>query len=336
MKEGAVAMSDGLERIDIALASDAGYFCGLYVTACSIARYASKNCKLRFHVLDAGVKETDKTTVERNILRFHEDVNFEWIPVSPEMFEGLPKWNGGYMVYTRLLLPRLLPCVDWCIYCDCDFTWMADVAELWRERDDQFAILSTADGTKYTLDVEEEWFKSHNFDIDREKYFCAGLTFFNLRCFRETKLDQRCLELLQLHPPFNDQSVLNITCLGKTKLVNAKWQRFTEVITQEDLDFGCVVHHAGEVPWSKIKSIQAFSDTRLIWHRMNACLNNMTMMQSVRRFFSLWYYIRYRAIAYVFRTPILSWAIKCIACLCGCTGAYAYQMTRARRLCIHE
>lgn len=40
--------------IDIALASDGGYFCGLFVTACCIAKHADKAANLRFNILDGG------------------------------------------------------------------------------------------------------------------------------------------------------------------------------------------------------------------------------------------------------------------------------------------
>lgn len=318
--------------VEIALAADGGYFPGLFVTACSIAEHAAKDVALRFHVLDAGVREEDKRLIERKTLELHPAVAFEWIPVDQKMFEGLPKWNGGYMVYTRLLLPRLLKDVDWCIYCDCDFLWLKDVAELWSERDDQYAMLGTRDGAGWTLDIEGKWFAEHGFAFDRDDYFCAGLTFFNLKKFRDEGIDKKCFEILQLHPPFNDQSVLNITCLGRVKLVPQTWQRFTEVVTQEEVERGVVIHHAGQVPWTKMHWSQQLDDCRLLWHRHHAKYRGISTWRSLRMFYSPARLIAARAITWLFRCPVLTQAMELVAKLGRHPGVYSYQKMRAKRV----
>jgi len=43
-----------MEAIQIALAANAPYFCGMVVTACSIAKSARADCRLVFNILDGG------------------------------------------------------------------------------------------------------------------------------------------------------------------------------------------------------------------------------------------------------------------------------------------
>lgn len=95
---------------------------------------------------------------------------------------------------------------------------------LGRKREN-IALISTWDGAKSTWDVDGGWMKARGFDFSPDDYFCAGLTFFNLKYFREHDLSRRCLELLALKPPFNDQTVLYLATKGKTKLVPLCWQR---------------------------------------------------------------------------------------------------------------
>lgn len=321
-----------MKIIEIGLAANGPYFCGLLVTACSMAMHANKEYTLRFHVLDAGIAAEDKAYVAKKIAEFHPHCVFDWIPVEEKVFEGLPKWNGGYMVYTRLLLPQLLKDIDWCIYCDCDFTWMRDVAELWEMRDDKYAVLSTRDGTGWTLDCEEKWFKAHGFALSREDYFCAGLTFFNLKMFRNEGIDKRCLELLQLHPPFNDQSVLNITCYGRSKLVSSCWQRFTELVSQQELNEGVVIHHAGEVPWTKIRGVVPFSDTRRLWHVMNARLRGISVRESICQYFSKKEYFVHRALFWLLRFRPVAVLLKLLMHAIHHPGVYLFLAVRSRRL----
>lgn len=323
------------KTVEIGLAANGPYFCGLLETACSMAMHANKEYALRFHVLDAGIAEEDKSYVTAKIAEFHPHCVFEWIPVEEKMFEGLPKWNGGYMVYTRLLLPQLLKDIDWCIYCDCDFTWMRDIAELWELREDQYSLISVKDGTKYMLDEEEEWFVKHGFSIDRERYFCAGLTFFNLKKFREEEIDKKCFELLQLHPPYNDQSVLNILCHDSTKLVPQIWQRLTEAVTADEYENGVVIHHAGEVPWKKMpRVISLLSDTRLIWHKMNAKIRGISTWASLRTYFSVGEILYHRALVYIIRCPGIRQVLKWGLCAINHPGVWNLLDIRSRKVSI--
>ena len=43
--------------------------------------------------------------------------------------------------YTRFLVPALTGFRGWAIFCDCDFLWLGDVAELIALRDDRYAVM---------------------------------------------------------------------------------------------------------------------------------------------------------------------------------------------------
>lgn len=43
--------------------------------------------------------------------------------------------------YTRFLVPALAGYRGWAIFCDCDFLWLADIAELFALRDDRYAVM---------------------------------------------------------------------------------------------------------------------------------------------------------------------------------------------------
>ena len=125
-----------METIDIALASDAAYFPGLLVTAASLARAASRSARLRFNVLDGGIGEENLCFLRERLSLEHPHAELRTFPVDDARFKSLRAWNGsGRMAYARLLIPGLLPESEFAIYCDVDFLWMTDVAELWKLRD---------------------------------------------------------------------------------------------------------------------------------------------------------------------------------------------------------
>lgn len=305
-------------RIEIGLAADQGYFCGLLATAGSIAIHARQDVELRYNILDGGICEKDWAYFQERIRHFHSKSSFNRIPVDEKMFEKYPAWNGNRMAYARLLLPETLKDVDWLVYCDVDFTWMRDIAELWEEREDGIALIGTKDGADWTLDREEKWFKKHGYPFDREKYFCSGLCFMNLEEFRKHNLIAKCQEVMSHDDiQYPDQAALNVATWGRTKLVPQVWQRFTEVVTQEEIDKGVVIHHAGEVPWKKLRGpLSMLSDTMLIWHKMNAKIRGISTWASLRTYFLLGEIIYHRTLVYICRCPgirqALRWGLRAI------------------------
>ncbi len=70
--------------------------------------------------------------------------------------------------YTRFLVPSLAEFEGWALFCDCDFLWLGDVAELWALRDPRYAVMcvqhdhrppesTKMDGRAQTLYPRKNW-----------------------------------------------------------------------------------------------------------------------------------------------------------------------------------
>lgn len=291
--------------IDIALAADNGYFGGLLVTACSIAKYADNSVKLRFNILDGGIDNSNWNLLERKVSVFHSYSEIRRILVNDELFQNYPLWHGNRMAYARLILPDALACVDWCIYCDVDFLWMKDIAELWAERENRYTLIGTKDGAQWTLDREKVWFEGNGYQFNPNTYFCSGLCVFNLKAFREQNLINKVEEILKKHPDiqYPDQAALNIVTFGQTKIVSKCWQQFHQDVTAEMVKEGVVIHYAGAIPWKPINiKIGLMSDLMLLWHRMNAEIRGITLWQSLRMYFGVGHILWHRGLRDVLYT----------------------------------
>lgn len=324
-----------MEVIDIALAADGGYFCGLFVTACSIAKHAANDVTLRFNILDGGIEERDWNLLVEKVGGLHSAVEFNRLTVDDEMFADYPDWHGNKMAYARLMLPDALPDPDWCIYCDVDFLWMRDIAELWAERDERYAFIGTMDGAEWTLTREKAWFEKNGYPFDPKTYFCSGLCFFNLKAFREQGLIRKVEGILRKHYDiqYPDQAALNIATFGQTKIVSQIWQRFPERVTQAELNAGCVVHHAGELPWKRVQGYVAIlSDTIMLWHRFNAEIHGISVWQSLRRYNPAVGILYHRALFWLMRCPLVAWPLKFVCNLLRHPGVYGFLECRAKRL----
>lgn len=298
--------------IDIALAANGPYFCGMLVTACSIAKSARKECRLSFNILDGGLADEQKAFMERRVGDFHSDSTFRYLPVNDELFKDYPAWHGNKMAYARLMLPTALPDVDWIVYCDVDFLWLRDIGELWDERDDSLAFIGVQDLSEVTRRSEKKWFEDRGYPFDMDNYFCSGLCFMNLKAFREEKLVDQIMKVLDQHKDiqFPDQAALNIVTWGRRKLVDGRWQRFIANLTRDDVSAGVVIHHAGNLPWKPLgRKIHLLCDATILWHRMNAEIYGLSTWRSLRRWMSASHIIWHRGLYAMLQVP----GVKCLA-----------------------
>ena len=333
--------------IEIALATDANYFCGLLVTAVSLARHASPDADLRFNVLDGGIPDADWADFEEKVCVAHPRSAFRRFRVDDARFAAFPEWNGrSRFTYARLPLPALMPDADWVVYCDVDFLWCADIGELWALRDPRAVVLSTPDGTEDARAREAPWFSARGLAYDFETYFCAGLSFFNLALWRRFGLAEKTLAFLDAHTDVQlaDQSALNAILGGapltpdvvNVKMLPAKWQTMSRFATADDIRRGCVLHYAGDTPWRQAWRTQPLTDLHLLWHAVHGGLRGESADASVARFFPKGA-VRLRR--FVFRlaaAPVLRELVFLAYRLTGRSGYLPWMRACCRRLPVDE
>ena len=278
-----------VETIDIALASDHRYFCGLLVASVSMARHAARDVALRFNVLDGGLTDEDWRTLHEKLQIEHPRVVVRAFRIDESHFGSFPAWSwGSRMAYARLALPELLADAEFVLYCDVDFLWQADVAELWALRDRRHAIQGHPDGWKLTCLRESAWFARNGIPFDPERYVCTGLLVMNLGMWREQGLERKVMAFLSEHPdvPYAEQTAVNavVTDVG---LLPRKWHRFSREMTRLDVGGECAIHFAGDTPWCCNWRAQPLGEAALAWHRFYGNLTGIGTWRSLRRSFPL-------------------------------------------------
>ena len=331
--------------IDIALASDANYACGLLVTAVSMARSASPDAVLRFNVMDGGIPDDMWDDFTFQVRKFHSASEFRRFRVDDTCFNAYPSWSGtGRMTYARFLLPQLLSDIDYVIYCDVDFLWLADVAELWKVRRPNVLAFSTREGKDPTRRIEEPWFAKQGLPYSFDTYICAGLILFNLALCRRLRVIDQARAFLDSHSDVQvaDQSALNAVLGGSTlaegvtnvSFLPARWQVFSGDVTNEFLAEGCVIHYAGAAPWRFAHRRVLLSDALLIWHRLNAEIRHCSVWQSLRSFLPLGRIVLRRLLFLLFATPGirgLCWLMLTLMGHRACVKTFAAECHRLRK-----
>lgn len=278
-----------METIDIALASDHGYFCGLLVTAVSMARHASREVALRFNVLDGGLTAADWEMLHEKLRCAHPHADVRRLVIDETRYATFPAWNcGSRMVYARLELADLLDEEEFVLYCDVDFLWQADVAELWALRDERVVLQGHPDGWELTRERENAWYAAQGLPFDFERYVCTGLLLINLRRYRQEALTAKVMAFLSEHRDvrYVDQTALNVVVPEKG-ILPSKWHRFSRDLRHGEEKGDWAIHFAGDLPWRCIWRAHALNDAAIAWHRFHGELTGVGTWGSLRMFFGV-------------------------------------------------
>jgi lipopolysaccharide biosynthesis glycosyltransferase len=262
------------DMVHIAFSIDDNYAPHCGVAIASMLANVHPNQKLTIHILhdDTLSLENKKSLVSISRNNF---VVFNFIGVNQSDFKRYPN-NRSHIssaTYYRLALHRLLPeNIEKIIYLDADIIVEDNITQLWIELDDQFAAACADEGgilqsRRLKLPV------SHT-------YFNAGVMVFNLKKLRETGADILYLEsflMMKKNIIMQDQDILNLAFLNKTKELPLRWNANGRLFTPNDLEYkysdseaayaalnpGIIHYTDASKPWSK-NCVHPL--TSLYWH----------------------------------------------------------------------
>ena len=255
------------ETVEVAMASDAGYAVGMYVTAASIALYASEDVCLSFTFLDGGIPDVEFNSFIKNLMRCHPSVSYRRIKVDESVYDEFPSWRGNKMAYARFMLINELRDIDFVIYCDVDFLWMKDIAELWKMRDENVVLQAVKD-PGVTTTKEPQWFRDHGYEFNAQTYLCSGFLFMNLKMLREENFEEKAFALIRKHPDFlfADQESFVILLGERTRFLDDSWMRFTTKLKSDDFSKPLVCHFVNDVPWKPSDTLTSgLRDATMAW-----------------------------------------------------------------------
>lgn len=268
--------------VHIALASDQRYFDGLLVTAFSLASYADKNIDLVFHILDGGIEEDSFLMMSRSLSDWHPRASVDRIRIDPDRFSGLPSYHASVMIYARILLPQLLPQIDFVLYCDVDFLWLEDVAKLWRLRNANVPLMGVADPVINDIDAVFDDLLAEGYKVNKGEYICSGLLLMNLRKMREEKSEESLLRFVSHfeNKGLPDQNAYNAVFCGRVRLLDEHWMRFNSAF-ETTLKRPVVLHYASYsnalMGLSKLPFFFVFDNSLMLWLRFYAAFSGMPL-----------------------------------------------------------
>jgi len=179
------------EAFHFAFASDEKFTIQLQVAILSLIKSSvGLDHFHHIHILDCGISDKTWDKLISRITLFAKkcsvccEVRRHDIDLS--LFAHFKEWNTSKAAYARLLLPKLMPDVRYCVYSDCDMLFFSNPWNLVDQlKDAGVGIL----GHKNSIDrgltnPDECWFVEVNEPYNRDTYFCSGLIAMDLDRFR--------------------------------------------------------------------------------------------------------------------------------------------------------
>ncbi len=257
------------KTIPIFFATDDNYIPYLEVALRSLVENASKAYTYNIHILNTGLKEENKDAIlklaNKNFNILFEDISYCIEPIKAMLKDV---YHFSVVMYYRLFIEKLFPQYDKVIYLDCDIVVLGDISKLYNVNLGGNLIGACQE---QVINSNETFRKYANLGIGVpcEKYFNSGILLMNLKKFRQEKL---CEQFVYLINTYNfdvvdpDQAYLNVLCYNKVKYLPNGWNKEALPIKLEGkLN---IVHYAlYKKPWQYDDII----NVEYFWHYAKKC-----------------------------------------------------------------
>lgn len=281
----------------------------IYSIILSVSNNDHKNDFFEFHIFHNGLSEENINLIKEFNSELHRiypsRITLHFI--SDESIQHFKRWgeNSSLATYLRLFIPdNLGPDVDKILYLDCDILCVGDIRPLFHENMNSAIVACAPDpwvGQKDNFIFRSKKIFGMPVYLKFTKtncYFNAGVLLIDLKKWRDLKVSEKCLALINTKRlPFNDQDALNIVLSGKTKLVETKWNfisttnnvaakkglekclsqkgsnvtKLIEPFLTCDLDRLVLIHYAGSPkPWNSNFSFVEEGELRLLKQDLKA------------------------------------------------------------------
>lgn len=210
-------------------------------------------------------KEKVKAFVEKR----DKESKIEFYKAPGQFDQAFEIRNVTSSTYLRLLLHRILPHKERIIYADVDVLFLDSVKEIW-EIDISDCLLAGVKGANNfasTWRVYEEFSYANELEGLKNQYINAGILFMNLEAIRKWNPDEKWIQMSQKNYHYQDQDILNITCRGKIKYLDIRYnvqahlekKDFKDYVTEniynkEQCDSAwlhpAILHYTGQKPWN--------------------------------------------------------------------------------------
>jgi lipopolysaccharide biosynthesis glycosyltransferase len=217
--------------ITIVVACDDHYMILLGALLKSIELNHETGEAVEVYVVEDKVSAKNKKRLERSV---GEEMLIHWIDMEDAIPKGmrLPVVNNTYPLNTfiRLFIPHFIPSdVKKVIFMDVDMIVLEDISKLWHTETGDHIIGAVTDSITRTIGNGIANYRELELNPE-SKYFNAGLQLINTEKWREQKMTEKIIDLINKNRKFaalGDQYGLNIGLVDQWQEIDPLWNYFS-------------------------------------------------------------------------------------------------------------
>ncbi|MBP3352504.1 MAG: 1-acyl-sn-glycerol-3-phosphate acyltransferase [Lachnospiraceae bacterium] len=226
------------EVIPIFWACDNDFVKYTVVSLQSAMENATKGNRYRAYILHVDIEEEMQSKIKA-MSRENFEISFVDVREYLESISDRLPIRDYYSktTYYRMFIAEMFPEYDKAVYIDSDTIVLGDMAELYHKDLKDFYVGAAHEQVMVQTDVYGEYVEKV-LGIDRNHYFNAGLLLINCKAFRENKILEQFIALLDEYTfvVTQDEDYLNLLCKDKVLWLEQQWNMevFGEIPYAED------------------------------------------------------------------------------------------------------
>ena len=226
------------EIVPIFWACDNDFVKYTVVSLQSAMENATKGNRYRAYILHVDIEEEMQSKIKA-MSRENFEISFVDVREYLESISDRLPIRDYYSktTYYRMFIAEMFPEYDKAVYIDSDTIVLGDMAELYHKDLKDFYVGAAHEQVMVQTDVYGEYVEKV-LGIDRNHYFNAGLLLINCKAFREYKILEQFIALLDEYTfvVTQDEDYLNLLCKDKILWLEQQWNMevFGEIPYAED------------------------------------------------------------------------------------------------------
>ena len=217
------------KRIPIFWACDNNFLKYTVVSLKSVMSNASRAYKYRAYILHMDIEEEMQEKIKAMSEEFFDICFVNVKEYLSSISDRLPiRDYYSKTTYYRMFIAEMFAEYDKAIYIDSDTVVLGDIAQLYHKDLGENYVGAANEQVMLQVDVYGEYVEKV-LGIDRKHYFNAGLLLINCKAFRENKILEKFVALLDTYTfvVTQDEDYLNLLCKDKVLWIEQQWN--TEV-----------------------------------------------------------------------------------------------------------
>jgi lipopolysaccharide biosynthesis glycosyltransferase len=215
-------------EIPVFFAVDYKYAPMLGVTLRSMLQNASQEYFYKIYVLTTNLAEDLKEKVYASTDAKNVSIEFISLKEKLDAYSNMFHLRDYYSqeTYFRLFIASLYPEYDKVLYLDSDLLILDDISKMYNAELGDNLLGAIVEETVLTINEFGEYVEKA-LGVKRQNYFNAGIIVINTKKYREEKIQEKFVKLLNRFP-FNidqDQAYLNVLCKDRVHYYDLGWNK---------------------------------------------------------------------------------------------------------------